>query len=118
MQAQQTFLQTLEPTRVFAQFTYQTLDSWSRARRVIVYAEPVRRGAADRWVDNDPRFGPHCIAYQKPVIIERLEPRSPAWRNYRAWQTWRSRNGQECSRHAAWQRVEQELGETLLRRLT
>jgi hypothetical protein len=77
----------------------------------VVYAQPVRRGAADRWVDNDPRFGPRCIAYQKPVIIERLERGSPRWRDYRAWQTWRSGNGKECARNAAWQRVEQELGE-------
>jgi hypothetical protein len=50
VQAQQTFLQTLEPARVFAQFTYQTLDSWSRARRVIVKAEHLAHGANPRYV--------------------------------------------------------------------
>lgn len=84
----------------------------------VAYAEPVRRGDADRWVDNDPRFGPRCIAYQKPVVIERIDQASPAWRDYRAWQTLRAGRGDACGRRAAWHRVEQALGQTLLRRLT
>jgi hypothetical protein len=57
-QAQIDYLQSGEPSRVFTEFTYQTLESWSRARRVIAKAEhlakrgesalrghlPVRRG--------------------------------------------------------------------------
>jgi hypothetical protein len=84
----------------------------------IAYAQPVHRGEADRWVDSDPRFGPRCIAYQKPVVIEGIDKDSPAWRDYRAWQVSRAMKGKECGRRAAWQRVEQELGDTLLQRLT
>jgi hypothetical protein len=93
-------------------------DEPDRAVVHVAYAEPIRRGDADRWVDSDPRFGPRCIAYQKPVVIERLDPASSAWRDYRAWQTWRAMKGKACGRRAAWQRVEQELGEILLQRLT
>jgi hypothetical protein len=83
----------------------------------ISYAEPIRSGAADRWVDNDPRYGPGCLPYQKPFVMERLGKDSPAWRAYKAWQTWRATKGKVCGRRAAWQRVEQELGDVLERRL-
>jgi hypothetical protein len=39
-----------EPERVFAEFWYQTRDSWSRSRRVIGKAEYVSRGANPRFV--------------------------------------------------------------------
>jgi len=84
----------------------------------VAYAQPIRRGDADRWVDSDPRFGPRCIAYQKPVVIERIDQTSPAWRDYRAWQTLRAIRGRASGRRAAWRRVEQEVGEMLLQRLT
>jgi hypothetical protein len=57
-------------TRVFTEFAYATLKSWSRARRVIAKAEFTAQGANPRFVvtnlpaagfvqDNDPeRFGP------------------------------------------------------------
>jgi hypothetical protein len=84
----------------------------------ITYADPIRHGEEERWVDNDPRFGPRCIAYQKPVVIERLRRDSPAWQDYKAWQAWRAMKGKVCGRRAAWQRVEQELPGLGLRRLT
>lgn len=39
-----------EPERVFAEFWYQTRDSWSRSRRVIGKAEYLSRGANPRFV--------------------------------------------------------------------
>ncbi|WP_295887969.1 hypothetical protein [uncultured Thiohalocapsa sp.] len=84
----------------------------------IAYAEPVRQGSAERWVDNDPRFGPHCIPYQKPFVIERLRSDSAAWKDYKAWQHRRAGKGQSCWRRAAWERVEQELAELVQQRLT
>jgi Transposase DDE domain group 1 len=38
------------PARVFRDFTYRTLDSWSRARRVIGKAEHTREGANPRFI--------------------------------------------------------------------
>lgn len=84
----------------------------------IAYAEPSRQGIDERWVDNDPRFGPRCIAYQKPVVIERLHRDSSAWQDHKAWQAWRAMKGKVCGRRAAWLRVEQELPGLGLRRLT
>lgn len=84
----------------------------------IAYAVPTRQGSEDRWVDNDPRYGPCCIPYQKPVVLERLLRGSPAWQDYKAWQTWRGMKGKACGRRAAWQRIEQELPDLNLRRLT
>ncbi len=83
----------------------------------IAYAAPVRQGGLDRWVDNDPRFGPRCIPYQKPFVMERLGRGSPAWRDYKAWQAWRAMQGEPCARRAAWQRAEQELAGIVERRL-
>ncbi|WP_295539676.1 hypothetical protein [uncultured Thiohalocapsa sp.] len=84
----------------------------------IAYAAPVALGDAERWVDNDPRFGPRCIPYQKPFVLERLRRDSPAWPTYQDWQTRRATRGKDCARHAAWQRVEHELGELVRRRIT
>lgn len=50
VQAQVDYLQSGEPSRVFTQFTYQTRDSWSRARRVIAKAEHLAKGANPRFV--------------------------------------------------------------------
>jgi hypothetical protein len=82
----------------------------------IAYAEPRPHLKPDRWIDNEPRYGPRCLAYQKPVILERMTPQSPAWKDFQSWQTWRSGRGAECGRPAAWQRVEQELGEFIVSR--
>jgi hypothetical protein len=92
-------------------------DQAGRAAR-IAYARPHQDGSKERWIDQDPRYGPHCLGYQRPVIIERLSRESPAWRDYRAWQLWRASQGSSCGRRCAWQRVEQELGASILQRMT
>jgi hypothetical protein len=50
LQAQQQFLHTQQASRVFAELRYQTRDSWSRERRVVVKAEHLARGANPRYV--------------------------------------------------------------------
>jgi len=42
--------QTGQPERIFADFRYQTLDSWSRPRRVVAKAEHLPRGTNPRFV--------------------------------------------------------------------
>ena len=49
-QAKQQFEATSEPVRVFKDFTYQTLKSWSRSRRVIGKAEHLAKGRNPRFV--------------------------------------------------------------------
>lgn len=49
-QAQASFGQTQQPARVFKDFRYQTLNSWSRQRRVIAKAEWMEKGANPRFV--------------------------------------------------------------------
>jgi hypothetical protein len=49
-QAQQQFTQTGAPARVFHEFAYRTLDSWSRARRVVGKAEHLAKGPNPRFV--------------------------------------------------------------------
>ena len=44
------------PARVFAERTYQTHDSWSRARRVVAKAEQLTAGTADETGKTNPRF--------------------------------------------------------------
>ncbi len=44
------FGQTQQPARVFKDFTYRTLDSWSRERRVVGKAEHLAKGANPRFV--------------------------------------------------------------------
>ena len=44
------------PARVFAERTYQTHDSWSRARRVVAKAEQLTAGMADEAGKTNPRF--------------------------------------------------------------
>jgi len=44
------------PARVFAERTYQTHDSWSRARRVVAKAEQLTAGTADETGKRNPRF--------------------------------------------------------------
>jgi hypothetical protein len=48
--AKQRFAQSGEASRVFAEFTYRTRTSWSRARRVIAKAEHLSRGSNPRFV--------------------------------------------------------------------
>ena len=54
----------------------------------IAYATPRSDPKLERWLDNDPRYGPRCLAYQKPFLMELLKPESPAWSEYRAWRDW------------------------------
>ncbi len=49
-QAQEQFARTGQATRVFKDFSYRTLDSWSRQRRVIGKAEHLDKGPNPRFV--------------------------------------------------------------------
>ena len=49
-QAKQLCSESAKPARVFKDFVYQTLDSWSRARRVIGKAEHLPQGANPRFI--------------------------------------------------------------------
>ena len=49
-QAAEQYQQTGQAARVFKEFTYQTRDSWSRARRVVAKAEHLEKGANPRFV--------------------------------------------------------------------
>lgn len=49
-QAQQRFEATGKAARVYKDFRYQTLDSWSRSRRVVGKAEHLAKGANPRFV--------------------------------------------------------------------
>ena len=49
-QARSQYEQTGEAARVFKDFTYQTLDSWSRSRRVVGKAEYLAKGENPRFV--------------------------------------------------------------------
>ena len=50
LQAQIDFLERGEPSRVFGEFHYQTHDTWSRERRVVVKAEHLAKGENPRFV--------------------------------------------------------------------
>ena len=47
---------TQRPARVFAERTYQTRDSWTRARRVVAKAEQLTAATADGAGKSNPRF--------------------------------------------------------------
>jgi hypothetical protein len=49
-EAEERFKETGEPARVFKDFHYQTLQSWSRTRRVVGKAEHLAKGANPRFV--------------------------------------------------------------------
>jgi hypothetical protein len=49
-QARQEFDQTKKVSRVFADLSYRTLDTWSRERRVVAKAEHLEKGANPRFV--------------------------------------------------------------------
>ena len=49
-QARLEFERTKQPARVFAELRYRTLESWSRARRVVAKAEHLAKGANPRFV--------------------------------------------------------------------
>jgi DDE family transposase len=48
--ARQQFEATREPARLFAELRYQTLDTWSRERRVVAKAEHLAKGPNPRFV--------------------------------------------------------------------
>ena len=50
VQARQQFEQTQQASRVFVEFSYQTLDTWSCARRVVAKAEYLAKGENPRFV--------------------------------------------------------------------
>jgi hypothetical protein len=49
-QARQQYEATKAPARIFAERTYQTLETWSRERRVVAKAEHLEKGANPRFV--------------------------------------------------------------------
>jgi hypothetical protein len=49
-QAKSQWEQTGRPARVFKEFSYSTLDSWSRSRRVIAKAEHLDKGSNPRFI--------------------------------------------------------------------
>jgi hypothetical protein len=54
--AKRMYLNSWEPQRIFKDFVYQTLDSWSRRRRVVGKAEYLAKGTNPRFVvTNIPR---------------------------------------------------------------
>ena len=77
----------------------------------LVYASPQASADGTRWIDGHPRWGPHCLAYVKPVIVERLDWTCSAWEEFERWQRWRDKKGKACGRAAAWQRVQSELAD-------
>lgn len=81
-------------------------------RRVcqICYADPVEKDATS-WVDNRPRFGPFCIPYQSPFLVEQLTAESSLWRPFLDWHSWRHARRSQCLRSKAWERVMTELAE-------
>jgi hypothetical protein len=83
----------------------------------IAYASPASNGSAMRWVDQQPRYGPKCLAYQKPFVIERLDEQSEAWGRYQEWQRWQARQPAGSDRAAAWRQVETTFSELGLVRL-
>jgi hypothetical protein len=50
VQAQIDFLESGEASRVFCEFNYKTLDTWSRERRVVAKAEHLAKGENPRFV--------------------------------------------------------------------
>jgi hypothetical protein len=66
-QAKQQFSKTQQASRVFVDFTYQTRNSWSRARRVIGKAEYLSKGENPRFVVTslDAETRPAAVLYEK-----------------------------------------------------
>jgi hypothetical protein len=82
----------------------------------IAYVRPDGDAQSGRWIDNDPSYGPHCLAWQKPFVMERLDRTSPAWADYKAAQCWRAGNSARYGRKAAWKLVTARLGDLILER--
>lgn len=82
----------------------------------IAYAMPRRDQKSERWLDNDPRYGPKCLVYQKPFLMERLTRASSAWVEHKAWRAWLEERAVRCGRKAAWTRVGLALGDLIVAR--
>lgn len=87
--------------------------SGSRDQRAsrIAYARPVHRSEDGSWRDEDPQYGPYCLAYQRPFVAEPMTASSPVWREYQAWQAWLRSQGEGLGTRQAWLRVAAELEE-------
>ena len=66
-QAKQQFARTQQASRVFVDFTYQTRDSWSRARRVVGKAEYLPKGENPRFIVTslDAATRPAAVLYER-----------------------------------------------------
>ncbi|MGH8734435.1 MAG: IS1380 family transposase, partial [Burkholderiales bacterium] len=69
-EAKQVHLTTGAPARVFRDFRYRTLDSWSRTRRVVGKAEHTTEGANPRFVVTS--LGRTCLAHEARALYEDL----------------------------------------------
>ena len=87
-QAAAAYAATGQAARVFKEFTYQTRESWSRARRVIAKAEHLEKGSNPRFVVTS-------------LLARGLGSAAPCTKNSTArGARWRiaSRNSSRCSR--------------------
>jgi hypothetical protein len=69
-EAERQHLITGMPARVFRDFRYRTLESWSRTRRVVGKAEHTAEGANPRFVVTS--LGRTCLAYEARTLYEDL----------------------------------------------
>jgi hypothetical protein len=69
-EARQLHMTTGMPARVFRDFRYRTLDSWSRVRRVVGKAEHTMEGANPRFVVTSLKRT--CLAYEARALYEDL----------------------------------------------
>jgi hypothetical protein len=83
----------------------------------IAYANPKAMSSATRWVDQDPHYGPRCLAYLKPFVIEQACRDSAVWKDCEVWRRQRAARGTPCGRRAAWMRVKAELSDIITKRL-
>lgn len=82
----------------------------------IVYASPRYDPKLQLWLDNDPRYGPKCLVYQKPFFMERMTPQSPASQELDAWCDWQTDKQERCGREAAWAQVMSVFGDLIVAR--
>jgi hypothetical protein len=69
-EARQRHMTTGMPARVFRDFRYRTLDSWSRVRRVVGKAEHTAEGANPRFVVTSLKRT--CLAYEARALYQDL----------------------------------------------
>jgi hypothetical protein len=83
----------------------------------VAYAKPQVKRSGNCWVDHKPRFGPHCLAYLNPVVVERIDWASHIGHAFKLWQAWCADKDARCGRTAAWRRVKRELADLNPRQL-